>query len=120
MLIIAALIAFTLSVCLSNAQDSQFPWQIPQYQAGGLSFSPVLKEFPQQETLNPQQEKTPMSSSSEPQRCVVEQHERILCGEPDITPAECEDISCCYDAQGCYYAKAGEFLHDTVKMDDCA
>ncbi|ROL41744.1 Zona pellucida sperm-binding protein 4 [Anabarilius grahami] len=106
MLIIAALIAFTLSVCLSNAQDSQFPWQMPQYQAGGLSFSAVLKEFPQQEMFNPQQERTPVSSSSGSQRCVLEQQERVECGEPDITPAECEDISCCYDAQGCYYAKA--------------
>ncbi|KAK9972943.1 hypothetical protein ABG768_023697 [Culter alburnus] len=110
MLTIAALIAFTLSVCLSNAQDSQFPWQMPQYQAGGLSSSPVLKEFPQQKMFNPQQEmfnpQQEMSSSSGSQRCVVEQQERVECGEPDITPAECEDISCCYDAQGCYYAKA--------------
>ncbi|XP_067314401.1 zona pellucida glycoprotein 2, like 2 [Pseudorasbora parva] len=106
MLVIAASVAFTLSVCLSNAQESQFPWQMPQYQAGGLSSSPALKEFPQQEMLDAQQERTPMSSSSASQRCVVEQHERIECGEPDLTPAECEDISCCYDAQGCYYAKA--------------
>lgn len=116
MLRIVALIAFTLSVCLSNAQESQFPWQMPQYQAGGLSISPVLKEFPQQEMFNPQQERTPPGSSSGSQRCAVEQQERVECGEPDITPDECEDISCCYDAQGCYYAKAGEFLHDTVNI----
>uniref|UniRef100_A0A8C2KNF9 Zona pellucida sperm-binding protein 4 n=1 Tax=Cyprinus carpio TaxID=7962 RepID=A0A8C2KNF9_CYPCA len=101
MSVIAALIAFTLSVYLSNAQDPQFPWQLPQSQAGGLSFSPVLKELPQQ-SFSP--ELSQMSSGS--QRCVVEQHERIECGEPDITPAECEDISCCYDAGGCYYARA--------------
>ncbi|XP_073707790.1 zona pellucida glycoprotein 2, like 2 [Garra rufa] len=111
MLVIAALIAFTLSVFLSNAQDPQFPWQMPQYQAGGLSYSPVLKEFPQQEIFQLQQGFSPelseMSSSfSNSQRCVVEQYERIECGEPDITSAECEDISCCYDVQGCYYAKA--------------
>lgn len=94
MLVIAASIVFTLSVCLSNAQDPQFPW----HQAGGSSFSPGLKEV-----FNPQ-----MSSSSGSQRCVVELHERIECGEPDLTPEECDDISCCYDAQGCYYAKAGE------------
>ncbi|RXN33514.1 zona pellucida sperm-binding 4-like protein [Labeo rohita] len=84
---------------------------MPQYQGGGLSFSPVLQEFPQQEMFQLQQGFSPelseMSSSfSGSQRCVVEQHERIECGEPDISPAECEDISCCYDVHGCYYAKA--------------
>ncbi|KAG1942452.1 zona pellucida glycoprotein 2, like 2 [Pimephales promelas] len=93
MLVIAASIAFTLSVCLSNAQDPQFPWQIPQSQAGG---SPGLMEV-----FNPQ--KSPSSGS---QRCVVEPHERIACGEPKLNQEECEDISCCYDAHGCYYAKA--------------
>ncbi|XP_077055632.1 zona pellucida glycoprotein 2, like 2 isoform X2 [Siphateles boraxobius] len=96
MLVIAASIAFTLSVCLSNAHDPPFPLKMPQRQAGGSSFSPGLKEV-----FNPQ-----MNSSSGSQRCVVEQHERIECGEPDLTPEECEDISCCYDAHGCYYAKA--------------
>jgi len=105
MLVIVASIAFTLSVCLSNAQDPQFPWQIPQSQAGG---SPGLMEV-----FNPQ--KSPSSGS---QRCVVEPHERIACGEPKLKQEECEDISCCYDAHGCYYAKAGGYLHDTVKMDD--
>lgn len=112
MLVIASSIVFTLIVCLSNAQDPQFSWQMPQYQAGGLPFSPGLKELPRQ-----QEERTPARTSGS-QRCVVEQHERIECGEPDLTPEECEDISCCHDAQGCYYAKAGEFLHDTVKMDE--
>ncbi|XP_026070044.1 zona pellucida glycoprotein 2, like 2 isoform X1 [Carassius auratus] len=111
MLVIAALIVFTLSVNLSNAQDQQFPRQLIQYQVGGSSFSPVLKEFSRQEMFDLQQgfspELSPRSSSfSGSQRCVVEQYERIECGEPDITPAECEDISCCYDAQGCYYARA--------------
>ncbi len=105
MLIIAALIAFTLSVYLSNAQDPQFPWQMPQYQA------PVLKEFPPQ--FSP--ELSQMSSSfSGSQRCVVEQYERIECGEPDISSDECEDIRCCYDAQGCYYAKAGEVKNKSL------
>ncbi|XP_051997177.1 zona pellucida sperm-binding protein 4-like [Xyrauchen texanus] len=116
MLIIEALIAFTLSVYLSNAQDPQFPWQMPKYQAGGLSFIPALpplKELPQQELYYPQQVFPPdmrdpqgLLSSSGSQRCVVEQFERIECGEPDITPAECEAISCCYDRRSCYYGKA--------------
>ncbi|XP_051986389.1 zona pellucida sperm-binding protein 4-like isoform X2 [Xyrauchen texanus] len=117
MLIIIALIAFTLSVYLSNAQDPQLPWHMPKYQAGGLSFSPILpplKESPQQELYNPQEVFPPdmsdpqgqLSSSSRSQRCVVEQYARIECGEPDITPAECEAISCCHDGQRCYYGKA--------------
>ncbi|XP_051563098.1 zona pellucida sperm-binding protein 4-like [Myxocyprinus asiaticus] len=115
MLIIVTLIAVTLNVYLSNAQDPQFPWHMPKYQAGGLSFSPVLpplKESPQQELYDAQQV-LPLDTSdpqgqlpsSGSQRCVVEQYERIECGEPDITPAECETISCCHDGQGCYYGK---------------
>lgn len=91
MLVIAALIAFTLSVYLSSAQDPQFPWQM----------TPVLKEF----APEPGQMSSSFSGS---QRCVVQQYERIECGEPDISSDQCEAISCCYDAQGCYYAKAGE------------
>ncbi|XP_016365919.1 zona pellucida sperm-binding protein 4-like [Sinocyclocheilus rhinocerous] len=107
MSVIAALIAFTLSVYSSNARDPQSPWQMPQYQAGGLSFSPVLKEFPQQQRVQFSPELSQMSSSfSGSQRCVLEQYERIECGEPGITSDECELISCCYDAQGCYYATA--------------
>ncbi|XDV36264.1 hypothetical protein PO909_006075 [Leuciscus waleckii] len=90
MLVIASSIVFTFIVCLSNAQDPQFSWQKPQYQ----------------EIFHPQQEERTPVRTSESQRCVVEQHERIECGEPDLTPEECEDISCCHDAQGCYYAKA--------------
>ncbi|KAF4111939.1 zona pellucida glycoprotein 2, like 2 [Onychostoma macrolepis] len=103
MLVIAALIAFSLSVYLSNAQDPQFPWQMPQYQAGGSPISPVLEEFPQQFSPEPSQMSSSFSGS---QRCVVQQDERIKCGEPDISSDECEVIGCCYDAQGCYYAKA--------------
>ncbi len=93
MLVIAALIVFTLSVYLSSAQDPQFPspWQM----------APVLEEF----SPEPSQKSSSFSGS---QRCVLEQYERIECGEPDISSDECEAISCCYDAQGCYYAKAGE------------
>ncbi|XP_065149731.2 zona pellucida glycoprotein 2, like 2 [Paramisgurnus dabryanus] len=94
MVVIEAFLAFTLSLYLSNAQDQQFSWQMPQYQSGGLS------KYYQQELRG-----DPVSSSSH-QRCVLEQYERIACGESDITPDECYAIGCCYDGQGCYYAKA--------------
>lgn len=109
MLVIAALIIN--SVYLINAQDPQFPREMPQYHAGGgLPFSLILKEFPRekQKMFSPE---SPLSSAGS-QRCVVPQFERIECGEPDISPAECEDISCCYGDQGCYYGKAGELLQD--------
>lgn len=99
MVVIEAFLAFTLSLYFSDAQDQQISWQMPQYQSGGLS--PFVKEFGQQELRG-----DPVSSSSH-QRCVLEQYERIECGEPDITPDECDAISCCYDGHGCYYAKAG-------------
>nr|XP_055068131.1 zona pellucida glycoprotein 2, like 2 [Misgurnus anguillicaudatus] len=98
MVVIEAFLAFTLSLYFSNAQDQQFSWHVPQYQSGGLS--PFLNEFGQQGLRG-----DPVRSSSH-QRCVLEQYERIACGETDITPEECDAISCCYDGRGCYYAKA--------------
>lgn len=105
MVVIEAVFAFTLSVYFSIAQNPQSSWQMPQYQAGGLSFSPVLKAFAQHELYEQQQQQQQVSSR---QRCVLEHHERIECGEPDITEEECDAISCCYDGQNCYYARAGE------------
>lgn len=106
MFVIAALIVN--SMYLINAQDLQFPREMPQYHdGGGLPFSPVLED--KQEMFNLRREsfspESPLSSTGS-QRCVVPQFERIECGEPDISPSECEDISCCYGDQGCYYGKA--------------
>ncbi|XP_057194384.1 zona pellucida glycoprotein 2, like 2 isoform X1 [Triplophysa rosa] len=102
MVLTEAVLAFTLSVYFSNAQNPQSSWQMPQYEAGGLSFLPVLKEFAQHELHDPQQQ----VKVSSRQRCVLEQHERIECGESDVTADDCDAISCCYDGQGCYYARA--------------
>lgn len=31
---------------------------------------------------------------------------RVPCGPPNISPADCRDINCCFDGQSCYFAKA--------------
>ncbi|KAJ8332127.1 hypothetical protein SKAU_G00428920 [Synaphobranchus kaupii] len=36
-------------------------------------------------------------------RCAVGDFARVLCGEPAITPEDCEALNCCFDQQ-CYYA----------------
>lgn len=104
MVLTETVLAITLSVYFSNAQNPQPSRQMPQYQAGGLSFLPVLKEFAQRELHDPQRQ----VKVSSRQRCVLEPHERIECGESDVTEDDCDAISCCYDGQGCYYARAGE------------
>ncbi|XP_043097660.1 LOW QUALITY PROTEIN: zona pellucida glycoprotein 2, like 2 [Puntigrus tetrazona] len=108
MWVTAILVAFTLSVYFSNAQDPRFPWQMSRYLSGGLAFSPVLKEFPpQQERVRFSPEMSSSFSGSQSQRCALERHhERVECGQPDVTSDECDVISCCYDARGCYYPKA--------------
>ncbi|KAA0713446.1 hypothetical protein E1301_Tti022199 [Triplophysa tibetana] len=58
MVLAERVLAITLSVYFSNAQNPQPSWQMPQYQAGGLSFLPVLKEFAQRELHDPQQQCT--------------------------------------------------------------
>ncbi|XP_056607575.1 zona pellucida glycoprotein 2, like 2 isoform X2 [Triplophysa dalaica] len=96
MVLTETVLAITLSVYFSNAQNPQPSRQMPQYQAGGF------EEFAQRELHDPQQQ----VKVSSRQRCVLEQHERIECGESDITEDDCDAISCCYDGQGCYYARA--------------
>ncbi|TSK62681.1 Zona pellucida sperm-binding protein 4 [Bagarius yarrelli] len=52
---------------------------------------------------------------SEDSQCEVEESSRVGCGEPDISPAECEELECCYDNRvfiqayhgpRCFYGKA--------------
>ncbi|XP_036404331.1 zona pellucida sperm-binding protein 4-like [Megalops cyprinoides] len=39
-------------------------------------------------------------------KCNVNEHEKLLCGDSDITRADCEAKNCCFEAQQCYYGNA--------------
>lgn len=43
------------------------------------------------------------------QKCNVEDNEKVQCGEPGISSANCDAVNCCFDGQQCYYGKAGIF-----------
>ncbi|XP_055071436.2 zona pellucida glycoprotein 2, like 1 isoform X5 [Misgurnus anguillicaudatus] len=49
--------------------------------------------------------KQPPSQAEAIQTCVVEDYEKVQCGEPSITPANCQAINCCFDGHQCYYGK---------------
>ncbi|XP_076158626.1 zona pellucida glycoprotein 2, like 2 [Alosa pseudoharengus] len=101
----------TLLVYLSLCYAQQ--WQnIPQGQL--IQKRPVQKQrlsaqnpqlqTPQQERKPSRTEETPTKTLSAPsQRCQVEELDRIPCGEPDVTDAECEAINCCFDGRQCFY-----------------
>ncbi|XP_035656093.1 zona pellucida sperm-binding protein 4-like [Oncorhynchus keta] len=40
------------------------------------------------------------------EKCQVKEEERIICGTPAITIAQCDSINCCFDGWRCYYGKA--------------
>ncbi|XP_024247554.1 zona pellucida sperm-binding protein 4-like [Oncorhynchus tshawytscha] len=40
------------------------------------------------------------------EKCQVKAEERLTCGVPDLTLAQCEAINCCFDEWRCYYGKA--------------
>ncbi|XP_076872866.1 zona pellucida sperm-binding protein 4-like [Brachyhypopomus gauderio] len=40
------------------------------------------------------------------QRCVVDDHDKVLCGQQNISAVDCESINCCFDGHLCYYGKA--------------
>ncbi|ROL41976.1 Zona pellucida sperm-binding protein 4 [Anabarilius grahami] len=50
--------------------------------------------------------KQPAPQADPLQKCNVDDYERVQCGEPGISPANCNAINCCFDGQQCYYGKA--------------
>ncbi|KAJ8270258.1 hypothetical protein GJAV_G00112210 [Gymnothorax javanicus] len=38
-------------------------------------------------------------------RCLVNNFERVPCGDPDIDVAGCEALNCCFDEEQCFYAR---------------
>lgn len=54
--------------------------------------------------------KQPAPQADPLQKCNVEDYEKVQCGEPGISSANCNAINCCFDGQQCYYGKAGKHL----------
>lgn len=111
------------------AQVPKVPtWQMPSFQSASLSGQVVQSQVTQsgvsQQEGNLFLESLPKQSWQQIQRasealqvCEVEESSRVGCGEPGISPSECEALECCYDTRQfiraydgpmCYYGKAGE------------
>lgn len=133
-----------VSIC-SCSRLTQVPdvtsWPMSSLQSAGLDDSVVqsqvtpsgvtpseanLLQEPLPETNQSHQWIRKVSEAS--QVCEVDESTRVGCGEPGISPADCEVLECCYDHRQfvnaydgpvCYYGKAGEqwevnllFVHD--------
>ncbi|XP_063067813.1 zona pellucida sperm-binding protein 4-like isoform X2 [Engraulis encrasicolus] len=63
-----------------------------------------IQQTLQQRENNPWIEMKPTEDlSTQSQRCQVEPMDRVQCGEPDVTGAECLEINCCFDGRECFY-----------------
>ncbi|XP_030649786.1 zona pellucida sperm-binding protein 4-like [Chanos chanos] len=96
-----------ICVCFS-AVCNAVPWwsgaEKPQTPASQMSQQ---QQFQQQSAPQRYKPKQPLPPKAEPfQRCDVDDFDKVHCGEPDITAAECESINCCFDGRQCYYGKA--------------
>ncbi|XP_012734411.1 zona pellucida sperm-binding protein 4 isoform X1 [Fundulus heteroclitus] len=77
----------------------------------GVSAQTYWMQPPQRHQLSPSFQKPEQQSKVPPalppfDKCVLEEAEKIQCGTPDITVAQCQDINCCFDGRQCYYGKA--------------
>lgn len=138
-----------VSIC-SCSRLTQVPdvtsWPMPSLQSAGLG-DPVVQSQVTPSGVTPSgvtpseanllQEPLPETNQSHQwirkvseasQVCEVDESTRVGCGEPGISPADCEVLECCYDHRQfvsaydgpvCYYGKAGEqwevnllFVHD--------
>ncbi|KAL2087949.1 hypothetical protein ACEWY4_016777 [Coilia grayii] len=104
------LLAVFLSLCHARQQWQNMP-QGPiiqrhpvQRQQQTAHNQLVQRQTPQQDRKPSWSQRNPTQSLSTPsQRCQVEQLDRVECGEPDISAAECEAINCCFDGRQCFY-----------------
>lgn len=82
-----------LCAAYSLAQSQQsFQWPVPQ----------------SQQTFDVKQ---PASQMDPIPICTMDDSEKVQCGEPSISPANCQAINCCFDGQQCYYGKTGKCLY---------
>ncbi|XP_019129163.2 zona pellucida sperm-binding protein 4 [Larimichthys crocea] len=64
------------------------------------------KPYEPQQPHQPQLPKQPPQPTPVFHSCEVADSQKIPCGSPAISAAGCEAISCCFDGQRCYFAKA--------------
>ncbi|KAM6948200.1 zona pellucida sperm-binding protein 4-like [Aplochiton taeniatus] len=67
--------------------------------------APEPCDYSATKATHPQQPQNP-GSPAPTQRCNMNSGEKVQCGTPDVTAEQCEAISCCFDGQQCYYARA--------------
>uniref|UniRef100_A0A3B1J131 Zona pellucida sperm-binding protein 4 n=1 Tax=Astyanax mexicanus TaxID=7994 RepID=A0A3B1J131_ASTMX len=125
MLNVVIITLFSSFVAFCRAQEQKDPWQMargnslpsfPQQlrqdtiQPGGY---PLLQSSPNSVYYQPPAQQQ-LPDRGDPQRCAVEDSSRVECGEPGISPADCEALECCYDTRQyirapdgplCYYGK---------------
>ncbi|XP_071767929.2 zona pellucida sperm-binding protein 4-like [Centroberyx gerrardi] len=86
--------ALALLGCLAGTLVEAQKWQKPAQPPGK---DPQDPQFPKVPNVSPPRP---------PPICEVAASQRINCGAPDISAADCEAISCCCDGRQCYYGKA--------------
>uniref|UniRef100_H3C089 Zona pellucida sperm-binding protein 4 n=1 Tax=Tetraodon nigroviridis TaxID=99883 RepID=H3C089_TETNG len=59
---------------------------------------------PPQKPSDPQRPQPPQKPNDYPS-CDVESNDKIQCGPPGISAADCDSIHCCHDGRMCYYGK---------------
>lgn len=107
-----------------SAQAHNVIWQMSPSHTGTWSQSVesnvVEQEVDQFAFTYPESEDTwqQVPTASAPlDQCEVSEESRVGCGEPGISPADCEALNCCfdkrrfiraYDGPMCYYGKSGE------------
>ncbi|XP_052405637.1 zona pellucida sperm-binding protein 4-like isoform X5 [Carassius gibelio] len=113
---------FPLQKPVQQLPKPQFPLQKPvqqptkpQFPLQKLVQQPTNQQFPQQFPLQKpvQQLPKPQLPHQKPvvqadplDKCAVADSEKIQCGLPGISGAECEAINCCFNAQQCFYGRA--------------
>ncbi|XP_059357872.1 zona pellucida sperm-binding protein 4-like [Carassius carassius] len=95
---------FPLQKPVQQPPKPQFPLQKPVQQPPKPQF-PLQK--PVQQPPKPQFPlQKPVVQADPLDKCAVADSEKIQCGLPGISGAECEAINCCFNAQQCFYGRA--------------
>lgn len=79
-----------------------------QPQTRPLTYDQQAKKLKNQPQWSPQQVTQRPDATTPIEKCQVKEEERLTCGVPDLTLAQCEAINCCFDEWRCYYGKAGD------------
>ncbi|XP_071232544.1 zona pellucida sperm-binding protein 4-like [Salvelinus alpinus] len=85
-------------------QQVQKVRQLPQTRP--VTYDQQAKKLKNQPQWPPQRVTQGPDATTPIEKCQVKAEERITCGVPDLTLAQCEAINCCFDERRCYYGKA--------------